>query len=344
MAGQLDLFGTPGGVAAAPLDAGLTALAAALPAGLHLGLSSWAFPGWAGSVYAPLVGSASYREDKLAREGLAAYAQHPLLRGVGLDRTFYNPMSASALRAYREVTPLDFRFLVKAHDHLTLARFPEHPRYGARQGERNDRFLDPGYAIDAVVGPAVEGLGDRLGALLFQLPPQPLGEDLSPHGFAERLERFLTALPRGPRYAVELRNGQLLTAGYGAALRSAGAVHGFNAWSQMLEPDDQTFFVDPAAGPALVLRWLLPRGMAYAEGKVRFAPFDRIQRPDPERRQAIARMVIAALQRGQEVFLTINNKAEGSAPESVRLLALAIRAGLRPRQSDPLFPEGEREG
>ena len=60
-----------------------------LPQDVFLGTSSWSFPGWQGLVYAD-----ACSESLLAREGLSAYAQHPLLRMVGIDRGYYQPMPA----------------------------------------------------------------------------------------------------------------------------------------------------------------------------------------------------------------------------------------------------------
>ena len=93
-------------------DGALTQLAATIPTSVRFGTSSWSFPGWAGSVYGD-----SYSDVQLARRGLPAYAAHLLLRTVGIDRTFYAPISESAFRGYakqaREVAP-GFRFFVKA--------------------------------------------------------------------------------------------------------------------------------------------------------------------------------------------------------------------------------------
>ncbi|HEY6323978.1 MAG TPA: hypothetical protein VJA16_20740, partial [Thermoanaerobaculia bacterium] len=50
----------------------VVALAARLPAGIHLGGSTWSFPGWAGLVY-----DRAHPAARLARHGLAAYARHP---------------------------------------------------------------------------------------------------------------------------------------------------------------------------------------------------------------------------------------------------------------------------
>ena len=168
---QLDLFGEPptrGAIEPAEVDDDTRRLGAALPPGVGLGTSSWSFPGWAGLVYQDKVS-----EPILAKRGLAAYAAHPLLRAVGVDRTFYAPVSAEVLAGYARAVPPSFRFLVKAHEAITLARFPAHPRYGALRGQASPQYLDPAYATDAVVAPFVEGLGPRGAVLLFQFAPQP---------------------------------------------------------------------------------------------------------------------------------------------------------------------------
>ena len=75
-----------------------------------LGTSSWSFPGWSGLVY----GRPAASESRLARDGLAAYASHPLLTTVGIDRGFYAPLDAATFAGYAAQVPAGFRFLVKA--------------------------------------------------------------------------------------------------------------------------------------------------------------------------------------------------------------------------------------
>jgi uncharacterized protein YecE (DUF72 family) len=337
---QLDLFGVRdargvavgeaageaarGAVRPAPVAEGVRALAARLPAGVHLGTSSWSFPGWQG-----LVWEAPYATARLAREGLPAYAAHPLLRAVGVDRTFYAPVPAGALRAYADAVPEGFRFVVKAHDALTLARFPAHPRYGALAGQDNPRFLDPAYAAEAVVAPFVEGLGAKGGALVFQFPPQALGALGGAEAFPARLHAFLSRLPRGPLYAVEVRNAPLLTPAYGAALRASGAVHALAGWPGMPPLAEQARRLRVLEGPAVVARWMLNAhaGLGYEEAKERYAPFDRLVDEDGGTREDLARLCAAAARLGRPALVTVNNKAEGSAPLS--LLRLAERTVAR---------------
>ncbi len=335
-------------VGAAPPSAEVAELAARLPAGLHLGGSTWSFPGWAGLVY-----DRAYPTARLGRDGLAAYARHPLLRGVGIDRTHYRPLPAADLARYAAVVPADFLFLVKAHEACTVERWPDHARYGGERGRRNPLFLDPAYAAAEVVAPYAEGLGAKGAALLFQFAPQDLGP---PGRFAERLHAFLGALPRGPRYAVELRNRELLTAAYAAALAAAGACHCLTVHPRMpdvrvqahltgaLERGADEGSMGPAAGRSgkgegravapgggargglVVGRWLLGGGATYEAAARRFAPFNRLAAPDLGARRAWAELASQALAGGGRFLLTVNNNAEGCAPLGIVALARELRA------------------
>lgn len=304
-------------------------LADRMPSGVFLGTSSWSFPGWAGIVY-----DREWSKARLARQGLAAYARHPLLRSVGIDRTYYAPIGAKDFAAYAAAVPSDFRFLVKAHEECTVARFPNHDRYGVNRGAKNGRFLDPDYAVDVVVGPAVEGLGDRAGVLLFQFPPQSYTWLGGVERFAEKLHAFLTLLPTDVLYAIELRNAELLTIEYRDALRDAGACHCFNVHPSTPDPVSQRRLLEWDGGPATVVRWMLGSGFAYEAARERYQPFNRIVDEDTGSRENIAELCVNAVARQRRAFVIINNKAEGSAPLSaVRLAERIVTSTGRPPQT-----------
>ncbi|HTQ78925.1 MAG TPA: DUF72 domain-containing protein [Thermoanaerobaculia bacterium] len=305
----------------APVSPEVEALGRALPEEIRLGPSTWSYPGWEGLVY-----DGPYSVSRLAREGLAACARHPLLRAMGIDRTHYSPVEAAELAAYAADVPPGFRFLVKAHEALTLARFPDRPRYGRERGLGNPLYLDAAYAADAVVAPYALGLGEKGGGLLFQFAPQDLG---GPARFADELGTFLSALPRGPLYAVELRNRELLTPRYAEVLAATGAVHCINAYPRMPDVRTQARLAGVASGPAVLVRWLLRAGKTYEEAARLFAPFDRLHEEDPATREALAELSRDALGRGQPVLITVNNQAEGSAPLSIGKLAEAIVEATR---------------
>jgi len=319
---QLDLFAplpTPApapGVGTAAVSPALAAVARCLPSQLYLGTSSWAFPGWQGLVY-----DRSAAPSALARYGLAAYSQHPLLRTVCLDRTFYAPLSAADFAAYAAVVPDDFRFMVKAHAWCTQPVRRDPSRSGPRGHIPNEYFLHPGYATEHVVQPCLTGLGDKAGPMLFQFSPFDVPALGGPQHFAARLHAFLEALPRGPLYAVELRNASLLTPAYREVLIDVGAYHCFNIHPSMPALREQSRMVPPENASALIVRWMLHPARRYAEAKTRYEPFDHIVDDDPHTRQSIATLCRTALDTGRPAFVIANNKAEGSAPCTVAKLA-----------------------
>jgi uncharacterized protein YecE (DUF72 family) len=97
-------------------------------------------------------------------------------------------------------------------------------------------------------------------------------------------------------------------------------VHCINQHPTMPAPAQQAARL-PDDSRAVVVRWMLGDGMRYDEARERFAPFDRIAAPAPRVRGEIAGVLADAASRGTDAWVTINNKAEGSAPLSAVALA-----------------------
>ncbi len=313
-------------------DAALRALAKRLHARwggrLHLGTSSWHFPGWAGQVWARPVA-----EPLLSRGGLAAYARHPLLNAVSLDRAFYRVLAQAEYAALAAQVPEGFRFVVKAPALLTDAQRRD-PGTATALGD-NPGFLDTTLAASGVALPAAEGLGEKLGVLVLQLSPLPPRWLRNPEPLHARLAATVQALQqalaaRAPQalVAVELRDPDLLTPELAALLRRNGARYTLGLHDRMPPVDAQLPLLRATWPGDLVCRWNLQRGQRYAEARDAWAPFERIRSPDEPTRQALARVARATLDAGHRVFITINNKAEGSAPASVRALAEALDRAL----------------
>jgi uncharacterized protein YecE (DUF72 family) len=147
--------------------------------------------------------------------------------------------------------------------------------------------------------------------------------------FAGLLARFLDALPQGPRYAVELRNPELLTGDYRRVIADRGVSHVYNWWGRMPELREQLARVPPTA-PFVVARLLLRPGTAYAERKATFAPFDRLQDVSEEMRDDVVDLARAARSTGATLDVLVNNKAEGSSPLTVRALAERMAGASAP--------------
>jgi uncharacterized protein YecE (DUF72 family) len=319
---QLDLFGAASSpaqshaVAPAEVSEPLAECAKHLPAGIYLGTSSWHFPGWVRLVYDRVMD-----ERTLAREGLEAYARHPLLKSVGIDRTFYAPIPRSEYAHYAQQVPEQFRFLVKApiaHTAPTLRAEPP------GRGATNPHFLDAAHAAERFVLPCVEGLGSKAGPLVFQFPPMGHSVTRNADAFVGRLHRFLAGLPRGPLYAVEIRDRDLITPGYLEALVDLGVRPCLSLHPRMPAAAEQARLMHAAQGGPLVVRWNLHEGFAYEEAKARYAPFTRLIDEDIPTRVALARLCLEAVERGQSAYVIANNKAEGCAPLTLFKLAEQI--------------------
>ncbi|MFC5499900.1 DUF72 domain-containing protein [Caenimonas terrae] len=303
----------------------LIALGAALPAGLHLGTSSWSFPGWRG-----LVWRGDHSESSLSRTGLTAYSGHPLLRCVSLDRSFYRPLTASQYAAYAGQVPDHFRFVVKAPSLVCDALV----RGKAGRGlQDNPAFLDPVPAAAEFVQPALDGLGPKIGALVFQLSPLPPAWLARLDEVLERLAAMLAALPAlqpvapGAVVAVEVRNPEFLTPAFAAILKAAGATYCLGLHPRMPPVDEQLPMLRALWPAPLVCRWSLNGrhgAYGYEDAKGLYEPFDRLQDPDPATRKTLARVIAATTGAALPVYITVNNKAEGSAPLSVLELARAV--------------------
>ena len=321
MSPQLDLFGNAHPErAAAALDPAAEALAAVhreaadlarrIPARVRFGTSSWSFPGWKGLVY-----SRGATETSLAREGLREYAQHPLLRTVGIDRSYYAPIPDEDLRRYASQLPAGFLACTKAPALVTSAELP------GRDGGANPEFMSARRLIDDVLAPFERSFAAYAGPFILEFPPVRAAAGIDSRVFVRALDGLLGALPPRFRYAVELRNRHFLTPDYARVLAMHGAGHVYNYWSAMPMPGDQTAVVPPESLPFAVVRLLLAPGTWYDDQRARFRPFNRIVAEDGTMRAqavSIARRV-AAMDR--DAFLLVNNKAEGSSPLTVMGLA-----------------------
>jgi uncharacterized protein YecE (DUF72 family) len=337
---QFDLFGAPAaatspapieqpaktprarGVLPAPPQPELEALGKRLPDAIHLGTSTWSFPGWRGIVYGD-----EYSNTKLSRDGLTAYAAHPLLRGVSIDRSFYAPLSLAEYARYASQVPEHFRFIVKAPASVTDAFV---------RGERgtpdadNPAFLDARIAIDEFVTPCIGGLGHKAGALVFQFSPLPDAMIVEPSRFIDRLSAFLNALPPldgDTCYAVEIRDPTMLTPRFIRALRDARVRYCIGVHARMPDVRRQAkalaMLDEDAPGP-LIVRWSLHSGFRYEQAKAKYEPFDRIVDEDRDTRTALAELAAQYAIAGQPVVIAANNKAEGSAPLTCIELAREI--------------------
>src|SRR5471030_600596 len=126
--------------------------------GIFVGTSSWKYEGWLGLIYSPekylrycKEGPPKILKGRFEKTCLAEYAQ--TFKTVCLDAGFYQFPSPQMLEGYFAQVPSDFRMSIKVTEDITVFRFPDHPRYGSRAGQKNPRFLDSDLFISSFLAP-----------------------------------------------------------------------------------------------------------------------------------------------------------------------------------------------
>jgi uncharacterized protein YecE (DUF72 family) len=155
-----------------------------------IGTSGWSYKHWDKTFYPDMLPAA---------EQLAFYAQN--FGTVEINYSYYQLPPRSTFEAWKKTAPPGFTFAVKASRYLTHMKKLKDPE------EPLQRLLDH-----------AEGLGTKLGPLLFQFPGQ---WNLN----LERLSEFLEALGAHPRhrYAFEFRHKSWLVGEVYELLRARNA-------------------------------------------------------------------------------------------------------------------------
>ncbi len=291
----------------------LSALAART---IFIGGSSWKYEGWLGQIYS--------RERYLARgrfsrrvfesECLREYAEtFPTVCG---DFAFYQFPTDDFWRNLFHKVPERFRFAFKVPEQITCKVFPAHARYGPQAGQPNEGFLDGRMFEEMFLRPLLPYRA-KTALLIFEFGTFSRSSFPTTADFLDRLDPFLAGLPDVFRYAVEVRNPEVLDKDYFACLRRHGVAHVYNAWSRMPELKYQIAIPDSTTADFRVCRALLRRGRVYEEAVKQFAPYTEVQDPNPEARESMRVLIGRAREDRKTLFLFVNNRLEGNAPMTI---------------------------
>ena len=285
--------------------------------GVFVGTSSWKYPGWLGQLYdqARYVYRGRFAETRFDRLCLAEYGE--VFKTVSVDAAYYQFPTERYLEGLASQVPADFQFAFKVTDVITLKRYPNLPRFGARAGETNGEILNAGLFASAFLRPC-ETIRPRVGLLMFEFTRLQSRDVARGRDFVEALDQFLSQLPRGWPYGVEIRNASFLQPEYFEALARHGVAHVFNSWDAMPPVEEQMAMPGAFTSPGLAAaRFLLRPGRRYEEAVKQFSPYDRIHDPNPAGRAAGAQLLRTAQARKSRAFVFVNNRFEGNALETI---------------------------
>jgi uncharacterized protein YecE (DUF72 family) len=307
------------------------ALAQLAERGVYLGTSSWKYPGWRGQIYdeARYVYRGKFSEARFERLCLTEYAE--VFKSVCVDAAYYQFPSAHYVRDLMGQVPADFVFSCKVTDEITVKRFPNLPRFGRRAGEVNPNFLNAGLFVANFLAPFAS-YQSQVGLLMFEFSRFYAADFARGRDFVEALSGFLSQLPKGWHYGVEIRNPNFLQPDYFAALREHNVSHVFNSWDAMPSVGEQMAMAGSrTSSDALAARFLLKPGRKYEDAVKTFSPYDRLQEINEAGRDAAEQLLRESMmeQPRRKTFLYVNNRFEGNAIETI--LALLVRTQmLRP--------------
>jgi uncharacterized protein YecE (DUF72 family) len=177
--------------------------------GIYFGTSSWKYEGWLGSIYSEdrYQTRGKLSKAKFEADCLAEYAEtFPTVCG---DFAFYQFPTAEYWERLFGATPRAFLFGLKVPEDITVATWPGHARYGKRAGQPNEHFLDAGIFARFFARP-LEPYRDQLGPVIFEFGTFNRKTFKNVGEFLTKLGPFLAALPKGFRYAIEIRNADYL--------------------------------------------------------------------------------------------------------------------------------------
>ena len=289
---------------------------------IRFGTSTWTYEGWQGQVYTRPYAKSTFAQECLGEYCQYQYHEQPLFRTVGNDSTFYRPPTVNQLRRYLNQIPEDFEMCFKVWEEITIPSYARQPRYGARAGQPNSRFLDAKLFDELVLTPYRQAeFQPHAGPFLFEFQRH----GMSSEEFCSRLDGFFSLLPRDFRYAVEIRNAGLLGTEYRKVLETYSVAHVYNHWSYMPPLADQYNQMGSFTAPFTVVRLLTPLKMSYEAAKKRAEPYTKIVEELPVMRRDTVELVKKAVTDNRQAYVLVNNRSEGNAPLTVQALVDALR-------------------
>ena len=259
-----------------------------LPSNLHLGTQSWSCNDW---------GGVFYPEGTRPTDYISEYAKH--FSSVEIDSTFYRIPSEKTVSAWSEKTPRSFIFSAKIPQVIT------HEKFLVNCEEELKVFLS-----------VMDILGDKLGALLFQFRYYRKAEIECVDEFIERLAPFLKTLPKGYRFALEIRNKSWIAEELSGLLRKYNVAYALTDHPWMPRIDELMEKQDVITSDFCYIRWLGDRKGIEKKAK-RWDKLIIDRRPEMSRWiPAIRELMTSDI---GSVYAYFNNHYAGHAPGSIEL-------------------------
>ena len=176
---------------------------------IRVGIGGWTFAPWRNNFY----------PSTLVQKRELEYASRQLT-AIEINGTFYGAQKPATYAKWASETPDGFVFSLKAPGHITSRR----------------TLADTGKAIDGFVFGGIAEMGDRLGPILWQLPPFKAFDRADLAAFFDQLPRSIDG--RALRHVLEVRHTSFMCAEYLQLARK------FNVPTVFTDSDEYPSFAD----------------------------------------------------------------------------------------------------
>jgi len=254
---------------------------------IRLGTSAFTAEGWEGTFYPPGMKPADY---------LSFYATR--FNSVEVDSTFYRSPTKATVQGWANKTPAGFVFAAKVPQSITHEKV----------------LVDCDAELKEFVQ-TMDLLGDKLGPLLLQFGYFNKKAFVGVNDFLARLRPFLKKLPKGHKFAVEIRNKNWLVPQFVEALRERGVALALIDQSWMPRPAEWFEKLDPITADFTYVRWLGDRKGIEQQTKV----WDKVIVDRRAELSEWAEILGKVHKRKIQIFAYANNHYAGFGPATVEM-------------------------
>jgi uncharacterized protein YecE (DUF72 family) len=276
---------------------------------IRVGTSAFTAAGWPGTFYP---------EGLPERDYLTYYATR--FDTVEVDSTFYRAPALSTVKGWYAKTPPGFVFAAKIPQTIT-----------------HEKVLQD---CDAEIGEflkVMDSLGEKLGPLLFQFGYFNKKAFIGVNDFLARLNPFLKGLPKGYKFAVEIRNKNWLVPQFVEAFRSNHVALTLIDQSWMPRPSQFFEKLDPITADFTYVRWLGDRKGIEEQTKV----WDKLIVDRRRELSEWAEILGKVHKRKIQIFAYANNHYAGYGPGTVEMFRELIRGQMGPVSPNPRKAESQ---
>lgn len=251
---------------------------------IHIGAQGWNYEDWVGAFYPRGTKSAEF---------LDLYVK--AFDTVEIDSSFYAIPSEASIQSWVNRAPAGFVYSLKLPQQIT----------------HEQRLVDAGELLEQFCR-RVRGLGEKLGSVLVQLPP-----DFSPRSWAV-LEKFIPLLPGDIRFAVEFRDRAWVNEPLLEKVLKLFAEHrvAVALTDSKWIPREASFpLAERVTAPFAYVRWMGPRELT---------DFSRVQINRDREFKQWAEVFRSLRERVEIVYGYFNNHYQGHSPGSANQFKKAI--------------------